>query len=232
MSAHDIARWAQIMMDGGGEMLSRKSAFLAQTPRVPLLGDPSRSTGIGGGSYGFGLYVDEYPAGTVVSHTGGIPGWISNVAWVPASKFAVVMLANSWENAFGGVQEAVECVLEGTIGFSMPDMSEPSDPSTWSTYAGTYDAIFDDGYEFEVVVEFEDGQLLMTAPNPSDPSQSITRTLENIHASTFLFRPESSSWWPITFVRGKGKPAPVRWIRNQRFVGLKRVVPRRASGRR
>jgi CubicO group peptidase (beta-lactamase class C family) len=232
MSAHDIARWAQIMMNGGEEVLSRKSEFMAQTPRVPLLGDPSRPIGIDGGSYGFGLYVDEYPAGKVVSHTGGIPGWVANVAWVPASKFAVVMLANSWDDAFGGVQEAVECVLEGTIGFSMPDMSEPSEPETWSAYAGTYDAIFEDGYEFEVVVEYEDGELQMTAPNPNDPSQSITRTLEYIHASTFLFRPDSSGWWPVTFVPGKGKPGPVRWLRNQRFVGLKSILPRRAAGRR
>jgi CubicO group peptidase (beta-lactamase class C family) len=231
MSAHDIARWAQIMLNDGEDVLSRKSAFMAQAPQVPLLFYPAHLSSIGGGSYGFGLFVEDYPDGRVVRHSGGIPGWVSQVAWVPSQGFAVVMLANSWPNAFDGLEDAVECILESSIGFTMPDVSEPSHPSTWSRYAGTYDAVFEDGFEFEVIVEYQDGELLMTAPDPNHPSQMITRVLENVHASGFLFRPNENDWWDITFVRNKGKPAPVRWLRNQRFVGLRQTGVRRTSSR-
>ena len=130
-----------------------------------------------------------------------------------------------------GLKNAVECIFAAERGVTMPDMSEPSDTSTWRPYAGTYDAIYDDGFEFEVFVEHENGQLSMTAPNPDSPDQMVTKVLENIHASTFRFRPNSQSYWDMTFLRGKGKWAPVRWLRNSRFVGLRRLVPRRAGAR-
>ena len=232
-SAHDLARWAQLMMDGGGEVLSRRSSAMAQAPQVPMLFYGGRQPGIGGGSYGFGVFVNDYPAGRIIRHGGGIPGWVAHVAWIPSQRFAVTTLANSWsEDAFNGVEQAIDCICESVRGFTMPDMSEPSDPSTWLAFAGTYDAVFEDGGEFEVVVEFENGELLMTAPDPLNPERRITRVLENVHASTFLFWPNQNGWWEVTFVRGKGKPAPVRWLRNPRFAGLKRISPYCATGRR
>ncbi len=230
-SAHDLARWAQVMIRKGENVLSRRSSLSAQTPRVPLLHHAGWPTSIGGGAYGYGLYVDDYPDGRLVSHGGGIPGWVAMVAWMPRERFAVAILANSWSRAYNGVQQAVECILENGVGFTMQDMSEPSNPSTWSRYAGVYDAVYEDGFEFEVVVEYENGELLMTAPDPNNPAQRITRILENIHASTFRFWANQNSWWDMTFVPGKGKPGPVRWLRNLRFVGLRRLSPHRATAR-
>jgi CubicO group peptidase (beta-lactamase class C family) len=43
--------------------------------------------------YGFGLFIDEDPAlGRVVSHSGGYPGFGSNMRWHPASGLAVIAL--------------------------------------------------------------------------------------------------------------------------------------------
>jgi CubicO group peptidase (beta-lactamase class C family) len=230
-SAHDLALWAQLMMEGGGDVLSRRSSATAQAPQAPLLFYGGRPPSIGGGAYGFGLFVEDYPGGLVVRHGGGIPGWVSHVAWIPGDQFAVAIMANSWPDASNGVQQAAECIYEAALGFTMPDMSEHSDPSTWSRYAGTYDAIFEDGFEFEIVVENENGELLMTAPNPHNPEESITTVLENVHASTFLFRPTPNNWWEVTFVPGKGKGPAVRWLRNPRFVGFRKVSPRRGFHR-
>jgi CubicO group peptidase (beta-lactamase class C family) len=230
-SAHDLARWAQIMMSGGGEVLSRSSATAAQSPQARLYHDPGRPTSIGGGDYGFGLFVNDYPDGRVVQHSGGIPGWVARVAWIPSRRFAVAIVANSWESAFHGIFDAKACIFERHIGFSMPDMSQPSDASTWRPYAGTYSAVYEDGFEFEVVVEFEDGELLMTAPDPNDSDQIITRVLENIHESTFRFRPNPQEWWDVTFIRGRGKMSPVRWLRNLRFVGVRQLELRRGGSR-
>jgi CubicO group peptidase (beta-lactamase class C family) len=226
-----LALWAQIMMSGDSRVLSLRSTAAAQKPQEPLHHYGGRPSSIGGGHYGFGLFIDEYPDAKIVWHSGGIPGWVAWVGWIPEQRFAVAMLGNSWPDATNGLKNAVECIFAEERGVTMPDMSEPSDTSTWRPYAGSYDAIYDDGFEFEVFVEYENGQLSMTAPNPNNPDQMVTRVLENIHASTFRFRPDSQSYWDMTFLRGNGKWAPVRWLRNSRFVGLRRLVPRRAGVR-
>src|SRR5262249_26114957 len=44
----------------------------------------------------FGLVVDEYPTlGRIVSHSGGYPGFGSNMAWHPATGTGVIALGNS-----------------------------------------------------------------------------------------------------------------------------------------
>jgi len=47
-------------------------------------------------TYGFGLFVDEHPTlGRIVSHSGGYPGFGSNMAWHPATGTGVIALGNS-----------------------------------------------------------------------------------------------------------------------------------------
>jgi hypothetical protein len=47
-------------------------------------------------TYGFGLFVDEHPTlGRIVSHSGGYPGFGSNMCWHPATGTGVVALGNS-----------------------------------------------------------------------------------------------------------------------------------------
>ena len=53
-------------------------------------------------TYGFGLFVDEHPAlGRIVSHSGGYPGFGSNMAWHPATGTGVIALGNSTYAAMG-----------------------------------------------------------------------------------------------------------------------------------
>jgi hypothetical protein len=70
-----------------------------QLPRVvippsrgyPLPGAPSA----GPGAYGLGLFIDEDPAlGRIVSHSGGYPGFGSNMRWHPATGTGVIALGN------------------------------------------------------------------------------------------------------------------------------------------
>ena len=232
VSAHDLALWARLMMAGGGDVLSASSCGAAQQPQVSMHHEAGRPTSIGGGSYGFGLFIDQYPSATVIGHSGGIPGWVAHVYWVRSERFALAMLANSWPNAFNSLWDAVECISEAAVGVTMPDTSEPSDPATWPLYAGTYYAVFEDGFTFDVVIEMEDDTLYMTAPNPSDPTETITRALENLHDSTFRFRPDPENWWDVTFLPIGGNTTPVRWIRNIRFVGRKAIAPRQVASRR
>ena len=51
-------------------------------------------------TYGFGLFVDEHPAlGRIVSHSGGYPGFGSNMVWHPATGTGVIALGNSTYSA-------------------------------------------------------------------------------------------------------------------------------------
>src|SRR5579862_8461846 len=51
-------------------------------------------------AYGFGLFVEEYSdLGRVVSHSGGYPGFGSNMRWHPATGTGVIALGNSTYSA-------------------------------------------------------------------------------------------------------------------------------------
>jgi CubicO group peptidase (beta-lactamase class C family) len=58
--------------------------------------------------YGFGLFVDEDPAlGRIVSHSGGYPGFGSNMRWHPATGLAVIALGNGTYSAMHSLAELV-----------------------------------------------------------------------------------------------------------------------------
>src|SRR5262245_35581118 len=86
---------------GGAHPLARATRREMQLPQVavvpPVLarlpGDPLRGGPL---SYGLGLFVEEEPArGRVVSHSGGYPGFGSNMRWHPETGTGVIVLANS-----------------------------------------------------------------------------------------------------------------------------------------
>jgi hypothetical protein len=58
--------------------------------------------------YGFGLFVDEDTAfGRVVSHSGGYPGFGSNMRWHPATGLGVIALGNGTYSPMSAVTELV-----------------------------------------------------------------------------------------------------------------------------
>jgi hypothetical protein len=58
--------------------------------------------------YGFGLFIDEDPAlGRVVSHSGGYPGFGSNMRWHPATGVGVIALGNGTYAAMYALAELV-----------------------------------------------------------------------------------------------------------------------------
>jgi CubicO group peptidase (beta-lactamase class C family) len=61
-------------------------------------------------AYGFGLFVEEHPAfGRIVSHSGGYPGFGSNMRWHPASGIGVIALGNS---TYSGMQPIAARLLD------------------------------------------------------------------------------------------------------------------------
>jgi CubicO group peptidase (beta-lactamase class C family) len=63
--------------------------------------------------YGFGLFVDEDPAfGRVVSHSGGYPGFGSNMRWHPATGLGVIALGNG---TYAQMHSLAELVLRALL---------------------------------------------------------------------------------------------------------------------
>src|SRR5579875_2938747 len=106
-TVQDLARWVSGFAGawppgpadaGGPHPLARASRREMQLPQV--------ATGVRGpaplpgpaapGSYGFGLFVDEDPVwGRIVHHSGGYPGFGSNMRWHPATGIGVIALGNA-----------------------------------------------------------------------------------------------------------------------------------------
>ena len=85
--------------DGGAHPLRRASRREMQLPQASTGWDrPAAFPGdtvAGLPAYGFGLFVQEHPAfGRIVSHSGGYPGFGSNMRWHPASGTGVIALGN------------------------------------------------------------------------------------------------------------------------------------------
>ena len=85
--------------------------------------------------YGFGLFVDEDPVlGRVVSHSGGYPGFGSNMRWHPATGLGVIALGNG---TYAPMSVLAGLVLEALlprpasyhVALSPADPDSPSAPS-------------------------------------------------------------------------------------------------------
>ncbi|WP_051973015.1 serine hydrolase [Cryobacterium sp. MLB-32] len=94
----DLSRWAGWLaeaFDGSTEddsisPLSRASRreMQQQYRFVPTL--PEHPTG-----YGFGLFVEQYPHGPVISHSGGYPGFSAHMRWSAAGGHGIVAFGNA-----------------------------------------------------------------------------------------------------------------------------------------
>jgi CubicO group peptidase (beta-lactamase class C family) len=69
-------------------------------------------------AYGFGLFVEEHPSfGRIVSHSGGYPGFGSNMRWHLASRTGVIALGNS---TYAGMQPLAARLLDVVLRHAEP----------------------------------------------------------------------------------------------------------------
>jgi len=107
-SVRDLARWIGGFTDAfpprddpeGPHPLRRASRREMQQghrviPPSILAGPPDAPIGLESSGYGYGLFVyDDLRFGRIVGHSGGYPGFGSNMRWQPASGLGVVVVAN------------------------------------------------------------------------------------------------------------------------------------------
>lgn len=214
----DLVRWTDLLMTGGGDVLDPTSVDAMQARQVDVGVVPQQG-------YGFGIFVEDIPALDglrILSHGGNIPGFSSQLYWVPARRLAISILANTMTSLNGSAGCALINMLEVEPGEG-PDHSTP--PSEWDRYAGVYRGLDSLGNEFGAWIERAGPSgLRITFPEiVVPPGVAYTSALEQIALDTFSVdldgdsEPENS----ITFVDTAGDSEPAakpRWLRNRAFV--------------
>jgi serine-type D-Ala-D-Ala carboxypeptidase/endopeptidase len=97
----DLTTWVRWLDDAFPARNEPDDGPLSRATRREMQ-TPQRYSGMGtlrgvrsAGHYGFGLRVlDEPELGTVVTHSGGFPGYGSNMRWLPGRRVGVIALAN------------------------------------------------------------------------------------------------------------------------------------------
>jgi len=230
----DLAKWVIVQLEGGvipdsgnKRLFSQRQAremWTAQT--ITPLGDPPpplAALKANFAAYGLGWGLTDYRGKKVVSHTGGLPGYVSRVALVPDLKLGVVVLTNQesggafqsivyrifdhylgapetdWTAAFRTLEEqgkarAAEVEKQQAAGRAVD--SKPSLPI--AKYAGRYD----DPWYGEATIGQESGKLVLRFTH----TPALTGDLEHWQYDTFKVRCRDRSLNADAFISFALKP--------------------------
>ncbi len=120
----DLAKWVAFMADAFPARNDVDDACLSRASRREMQQvhrgfDPREFYGVDGrdryvtGGYGFGLNVTHHDRlGWVVGHSGGLPGFGSNMRWVPSLGIGLVALAN---RTYAPMVEATSAALDALV---------------------------------------------------------------------------------------------------------------------
>jgi CubicO group peptidase (beta-lactamase class C family) len=213
-NAEDMAKWMIVQLDsgrvaGGTRLFSERTTRQLWTLVTPMpIGNPApelaalRSNFRG---YALGFEVRDYRGRKVVTHTGGLPGYVSKVAMIPELKLGVAVLTNQesgaafesltyrildhylgaaaydWVAAYKKVRARADSMVAAAEQRSAAVRDAASRPSLpLAKYAGTYT----DAWYGEVVISHESSKLAIRfAATPS-----LVGDLEHYQYDTFIAR--------------------------------------------
>jgi len=189
-NAEDMARWMIVQLDSGrlagGERLftprTTRALWGMVTPmpigRVPPSLAPLQANFL---AYALGFQVNDYRGRKLVSHTGGLPGFVSKVAMIPDLRLGVAVLTNQesgaafsaisyrvldhylgashdWLGAYRALMEQSAAAIAQAERGTAAERDSTSRPSLpLERYAG----IYRDAWYGDVTVALEDGKLVI-----------------------------------------------------------------------
>lgn len=221
-TATDLVRWATVLMDGGGDVLTEASVRHMTSPLVAMMSPE-------GEAYGFGVITQSHGDLAVKRHPGSAWGWMATLDWVPERRFAVATLTNGFGALYGSATCAIDAFLAPGPATS-PRPSCPRRPAEWPDLAGryegrtnvgtpwTWDVAIVDGVPMTTVVR-ADGQRVRTAMT-QDCGLASASGPRSFRADT---DGNGSVDQVVTFIDDPVDPGVV-WIRNRFFV-LRRGAP-------
>ena len=215
-SATDIAKWLMVQLDSG-KLADGTRLFKPQTTfelwsivtpyrvgRVPpdLAAQQANVAG-----YALGFEVRDLRGHKVVTHTGGLPGFVSRITLVPDQRLGIAVFTNQeigqafqsitwrlldhflgapppstdWQTVYRTRkvrQDSIVAVQEQTAAAARDTASRPSLPL--AKYAGAYR----DAWYGDISIVLENGKLVMRFSH----SPSLTGDLEHFQYNTFIAR--------------------------------------------
>ncbi len=102
-SASDMSKWVMMQLGNGKyegkEVIPQKAIQSIRYPNS-IMGNGSTLFNKSNFTlYGLGLELQDYEGKKIVSHTGGVNGYVSSVTMVPSDKLGIVILTNTDQNA-------------------------------------------------------------------------------------------------------------------------------------
>jgi CubicO group peptidase (beta-lactamase class C family) len=212
--AEDMAKWLQVLL-GDGKLADGSRLFSERTARelvAPVTPMPNRepppevaALRSNFNFYALGLNIQDYRGRKVVTHTGGLPGYVSKVTRVPELGLGIAVLTNQesgeafsaitydiidrymgapktdWVDAFLKLRareaaEVAKAVEQGKA--ARQASSKPSLPL--EKYARTYE----DAWYGDIGIAFEAGKLVMRFGH----TPSLVGDLEHWQYDTFVVR--------------------------------------------
>ena len=215
-TAGDLVRFATLMMNAGGELLSAES--VAEMSSRMQHRDRRHDQ-----HYSLGTFVEYFDGNEMVHHDGGAWGWTATMKWIPEAGVAVATTTNGGGLLIG----ASHCALRAYVPRG-PDRSQPCrlDRDRWDDFVGTYEGSANSGvpWTFEI-----------TRPGGGDLQMRLIR--EGVEDFVQTLQQDCNRWvnggpgtffvptvGEISFIEDPVEPGQM-WLRNRFFVAGRASAP-------
>ena len=150
-TVEDLVAWTTKV--AGGQVVSAASYSEMTTPVRFATGRPM--------TYGFGLASDTLGGRRVISHGGGINGFVSQLTYLPQDSLIVAVLTNTASAAASTVADAiVRAVIGVPVVAQTPPKDLPLTAEERARYVGDYDQTRPDGSRRRIRIVEENGSLM------------------------------------------------------------------------
>jgi CubicO group peptidase (beta-lactamase class C family) len=103
-SVNDMSHWVMMQLDRGrynGKQIIPASAIAQTWTPASILGNGGAMFNKGHFAlYGLGWFLEEYSGRKIVSHTGGVNGFVTSVTLIPEEKLGIIVFTNNDQNYF------------------------------------------------------------------------------------------------------------------------------------
>jgi CubicO group peptidase (beta-lactamase class C family) len=213
-NAEDMAKWLTVLLSRGkladGSRLFSDSTFRQLTSMVTPINVPQLPAELSALQpnflgYGLGLNIVDYRGRKALMHTGGLPGYLSKVFWIPEAGLGVSVLTNQessaafdsivyrvadqylgvtpvdWAAAYERVRDRQRAAMEAQ---EKKEASARAASSTPSLPLDGYAGIYSDAWYGDIAIENTSGKLVMRFTK----TPSLVGDLEHWQHDTFIVR--------------------------------------------
>jgi CubicO group peptidase (beta-lactamase class C family) len=199
----DMLKWANFWINKGrvdtSQILSEKSYYKITSSYTAI--NRGRGEEIGGTHFtttGLGWFLNDYAGRKIMTHGGGLPGYLSRITIVPEDSVGIIVLQNDMQPVYRDVSSRILDIMldhkdEDYIAKSLERRAKKKEKEPREKVSGTsssyemkeYAGIYSDKMYGDAEVTFERGQLSLTLL----PTASLfTSEMGHWHFDTFRIK--------------------------------------------